>query len=270
MELALPAFPSEPWPQAAFLAVVVLIVGGLAMLIFPVTAGRLLGLASRETRPGGIGEVRAAGGFLAGFAAAALMFFDQPVLVAGLGVAMGMAAFARVISLMSDTSASLLNLLLLIVQAIFASAMLYYFFDVITPDMQLGVPTESTARLVFFTFSAMSVIGFLILFAPRIAMSAAGLWVTPERPGGIASVRSTGGFLLGLGLFGMAIAGMWESGFVVFLMLCFGVAAALVLSIAGRLAALALNRGNLVFGVIAVIVQVAAAGSIILYVSGAM
>lgn len=270
MELALPAFPSEPWPQAAFLAVVVLIVAGLGMLIFPATAGRLVGLESRETRPGGVGEMRAAGGFLAGFAAAALMFFDQPVLVTALGVAVAVAAFARIISLMSDTSASLLNFLVLIVQLIFASVMLYYFFDVITPEMQLGVPTEAGAQLVFFAFGAMAVIGFLVLFAPRIAMSAAGLWVTAERPGGIASVRSTGGFLLGLGLFGMAIAGMWESGFVLFLMLCFGVAAALVLSIAGRLAALALNRGNLVFGVIALVIQAAAAAIIILYISSAM
>lgn len=270
MELALPAFPSEPWPQAAFLAIVILIVAGLAMLAFPATSGRLVGLDSRETRPGGIGEVRVAGGFLAGFAAAALMFFDQPVLVTALGVAVGLAAFARVISMMSDTSASLLNFLLLIVQAIFATVMLYYFFDVVTPEMQLGVPSEGNARLVFFAFAAMAVIGFLFLFAPRIAMSAAGLWVTPERPGGIASIRSTGGFLLGTGLFGMAVAGMWESGFVVFLMLCFGVAAALVLSIVGRLIALALNRGNLVFGVIALVIQAAAAGIIILYVSSAM
>jgi len=270
MELALPAFPSEPWPQAAFLAVVILIVAGLAMLIFPATSGRLLGLESRETRPGGIGEIRAAGGFLAGFAAAALMFFDQPVLVTALGVAVGVAAFARIISLMSDTSASLLNFLLLIVQATFAVVMLTFFFDVVTPEMVLGIPTEAMARLVFFAFAAVAVIGFLILFAPRIAMSAAGLWVTPERPGGIASVRSTGGFLLGVGLFGMAIAGLWESGFVIFLMLCFGFAAALVLSIVGQFVALVLNRGNLVFGLIALVLQAAAAAVVILYISNVM
>lgn len=270
MELALPAFPSEPWPQAAFLAVVILVIAGLAMLIFPGTSGRLLGLESRGTRPGGIGEVRAAGGFLGGFAAAALMFFDQPVLVTALGVAVGVAAFARIISLMSDMSASLLNFLLLIVQAIFAVVMLTFFFDVITPEMVLAIPTEGMARLVFFTFAAVAAIGFLILFAPRIAMSVVGLWVTPERPGGIASIRSTGGFLLGLGLFGMAIAGLWESGFVIFLMLCFGFAAALVLSVVGRIVALVLNHGNLVFGVIALAIQAAAAVVVILYVSSAM
>jgi hypothetical protein len=134
----------------------------------------------------------------------------------------------------------------------------------------LGIPTEMMARLAFFTFVAVAVIGFLILFAPRIAMCAAGLWVASERPGGIASVRSTGGFLLGVGLFGMAIAGLWESGFVIFLMLCFGFAAALVLSIVGRIVALALNRGNLVFGAIALVVQAAAAAVVILYVSSVM
>lgn len=270
MELALPAFPSEPWPQAAFLAIIALIVAGLAMLIAPSASGRLLGLESRETRPGGIGELRAVGGFLAGFSAVALMFFDQPVLSAALGVAIGVSAFARIVSMMSDVSASLLNFLLLVVQLIFAAALLSSFFDVVTPELQLGMPAEPTAWLAFLSLAAIAALGFLILFAPRMAMGAAGLWVTPERPGGIASVRSTGGFLLGLGLFGMALAGPWDGGFINFLMFCFGLAAALVLSVAGRLAALVLNRGNPVFGVIALVAQASAAVIVIAHVSSAM
>lgn len=268
--LAWPAFPAEPWPQAAFVSVVVLLLGGLLLLAFPATCGRVLGLESGATRPGGIGELRPAGGFLAGYALATLMFFDQPVLCAGFGVAMAVAAFARLVSLMSDTSASLLNLLLFLVQTIFAVAMLYFFTDAVTNELQLGVPTEVMPQIVFLVFAALAVIGFLILFAPRIAMSIAGLWVAAEKQGGIASVRSTGGFVLGAGLFGMAIAGYWQSQFVVLLMLCFGFLVALALSVVGRVLALIFNRGNLVFNAVALFIQILAAILVIAYVGGAM
>ena len=268
--LAWPVFPEEPWPQAAFVSTALLFVAGLVMLAFPVTCGRVLVLEGSATRPDGIGELRPVGGFLAGFALATLMFFDQPVLAAALGVAMAVAAFARLISLMSDTSVSLLNLLLFLVQAIFAVALLYYFTDVITNELTLGIPTELMPQLVFFTFAALAIIGFLVLFGPRIAMNIAGLWVTADKRGGIASVRSTGGFMLGAGLFGMAISGYWQSQFVLLLMLCFGIIVALALSVIGRLLALGLNRGNLVFNVIALVIQIAALGIVITYIGGAM
>jgi hypothetical protein len=268
--LAWPVFPAEPWPQAAFVSVCLLLLTGLLTLAFPATSGRVLGLDSAATRPGGIGEFRPVGGFLAGYALATLMFFDQPVLCAGFGVAMIVAAFARMISLMSDTSASLLNLLLFLVQIIFACAMLYFFGGAITNELQLGVPTELLPQLAFFVFAALSAIGFVVLFAPRIAMKIAGLWVLPDKQGGIASVRSTGGFMLGLGGFGMAVAGYWQSQFVVLLMLCFGFVVALAFSVIGRLLALVLNRGNLVFNAIALFVQIAAIILVITYVGGAM
>lgn len=268
--LAWPAFPTEPWPQAAFVSVAVLLVAGLLMLAFPVTCGRVLGLDGAATRPGGIGELRPTGGFLAGYALAVLTFFDQPVLCAGFGVAMAVATFSRLVSLMSDTSASLLNVLLFLVQLIFSVAMLYYFGAAITNELQLGVPTELMPQIVFFVFAALSVLGFLILFAPRLAMNTAGLWVLGDKQGGIASVRSTGGFMLGLGAFGMAVAGYWQSQFVVLLMLCFGFAVALALSVIGRLLALVLNRGNLVFNIAALVIQFLAMVLVITYVGGAM
>jgi hypothetical protein len=268
--LAWPVFPEQPWPQAAFVSAAVLLLAGLLMLAFPATGGRVLGLEGSATRPDGIGEIRPAGGFLAGFALATLMFFDQPVLAATLGVAMAVAAFARLISLMSDSSATLLNLLLFLVQAIFAVALLFYFTDVVTNELVLGVPTEIMPRLVFFTFAALAVIGVIVLFAPRIAMNVTGLWVISDKQGGVASVRSTGGFMLGTGLFGMAIAGYWQSQFIMLLMLCFGFIVALALSAIGRLLALTLNRGNLVFNAIALVVQIAAMGVVITYIGGAM
>lgn len=268
--LAWPVFPAEPWPQAAFVSVLVLLLAGLAMLAFPQTSGRVLGLAGAETRPDGIGELRPTGGFLAGLSLATLMFFDQPVLAAAMGCAMSVAAFARLISLMSDRSASLINLLLFLVQAIFAGALLFYFTDVITSELVLGVPEETMPKLVFFVFAGFALVGVLILFAPRIAMGTAGLWVTADKPGGIASVRSTGGFLLGCGLFGMAVAGYWQSQFVVLLMLCFGIVVALALSIVGRVLALALERGNLVFNAIALALEIVAIVIVVTYIGGAM
>lgn len=268
--LAWPVFPAEPWPQAAFVSVAVLLIAGVLMLVFPATSGRVLGLEDAQTRPGGIGEIRPTGGFLAGFALATLMFFDQPVLAAALGSAMTVATFARLISLMSDTSASLLNLLLFVVQTIFSVALLYYFTDAVTNELQLGLPSELLPQLVFFVFAGLAVIGFLILFAPRIAMNIAGLWVAADKPGGIASIRSTGGFMLGAGGFGMAIAGYWQSQFVVLLMLCFGFIVAMALAIIGRLLALAIDRGNLVFNVVALVVQLAMTSVVLAYVGGAM
>ena len=268
--LAWPVFPAEPWPRAAFLSVAVLLVAGLAMLAFPAACGRVLGLESAPARPGGIGEIRPVGGFLAGFSLATLMFFDQPVLAAALGVAMAVSAFARLVSLMSDMSASLLNVLLFLVQVIFAAALLYFLGDAVTEDLQLGMPSEIMPQLVFLVFAALAVVGFLVLFAPRIAMGVAGLWVAAEKPVGIAPVRSTGGFMLGAGLFGMAVAGYWQNQFVVLLMLCFGFVVALVVSIVGRLLAMALNRGNLVFNAAALAVQVVAALAVIAYIGGAM
>lgn len=268
--LAWPVFPAEPWPQAAFLSVAVLLAAGLLMLAFPATCGRVLGLEGTVARPGGIGEIRPVGGFLAGFSLATLMFFDQPVLSATLGVALSVSAFARLISLMSDMSASLINLLLFVVQAIFGAAMLYYFTDVVTNELALGMPGEIMPQLVFLVFAALAILGFLVLFAPRIAMRITGLRVVADKTGGIASVRSTGGFMLGTGLFGMAVSGYWQSQFVVLLMLSFGFIVAMALSIVGRALAIALNRGNLAFNAVALAAQAAALAIVITYVGGAM
>src|SRR5690349_11394017 len=105
MEFSLPEFPSAPGAQAAFIAAAIAILLGLALVLFPSAVGHFLRLESRETRPGGIGEVRAAGGFLLGLALATLMF-DQPVLYTALGIAMAIAAFGRILSLMSDRAAT--------------------------------------------------------------------------------------------------------------------------------------------------------------------
>lgn len=260
MEFSLPEFPSAPGAQAAFAAVCFLILTGLALLIFPAAVGRFLGLESRESRPGGIGELRAAGGLVAGFAIATLMF-DQPVLYTAVAIALLISTFGRILSLMSDSAATALNFLLLMVQIVLTGATLYYFFDVFTPGMQMAIPEELGARLVFYTYAALAVLGALVMFGPRMAMAISGLGVTAEKASAITTIRSAGGFVLGAGLAGVAIQNP---------MVDLGFAAALALTVVGRLLALALNRGNYLYAGIALVVEAAAAAVVINHVAGMM
>jgi hypothetical protein len=258
MEFSLPEFPSAPGAQAAFIAAGFSIFLGLVFLAFPGFCGQMVGLDSRESRAGAIGELRAAGGFLAGLALATLMF-DQPVLYTALGSAFALAAFGRILSLMSDRAATFLNFLLLMVQIVLAGATLYYFFDVFSPDMQFAVPEEMNAKLVFYCYVAFAVLGALIMFAPRIACAIAGLDALADT--GISSVRSAGGFALGTALIGMAVANP---------MMDLGFGAALAIAVFGRLLALLINRGNYIFAILALLVQGGGAALVISYVMGMM
>ena len=260
MEFSLPEFPTAPGAQAAFAAVCFLILAGLAFLIFPVAVGRFLGLESRDNRPGGVGELRAAGGLVAGLAVATLMF-DQPVLYTTVAIALLISTFGRILSLMSDKAATALNFLLLLVQFVLTGATLYYFFDVFTPDMQIGIPEEMNAKLVFYIYAALAVLGALVMFGPRMSMTISGLGVTAEKASAITTVRSAGGFALGAGLAGMAIQNP---------MVDLGLAAALALAVCGRLVALAINRGNYLYAGIALVIEGAAAAVVINHVASMM
>ncbi|MBB1249695.1 DUF4345 family protein [Rhizobium sp. G21] len=120
MEFSLPEFPATPVGQAAFVSAALALAFGLLYLIIPQRMGRLIGLQSG--RVGAIGELRPAGGFLAGIAAATLLL-DQPILYAALGLSLGLGAFGRLLSLMSDQAASLVNIVMLVLQAIMAGAL---------------------------------------------------------------------------------------------------------------------------------------------------
>ncbi|MDB5523348.1 MAG: hypothetical protein JWM58_1111 [Rhizobium sp.] len=258
MEFSLPEFPSAPGAQAAFVAAAIALVFGLVLLVFPGFSGRFLGLQSGETRPAAIGELRAAGGFLAGLALATLMF-DQPVLYTALGTALAISAFGRILSLMSDRAATFLNFLLLAVQIVLAGATLYYFFEVFTPEMQFTMPQDMNATLVFYTYAAFAVIGALMMFAPRIACMTVGLEAITDT--GSTSMRSAGGFTLGAALIGMAAANP---------MMDLGFGAALAIAVIGRVIALILNRGNYIYQILALLVQGAAAALVISTVMGMM
>jgi hypothetical protein len=258
MEFSLPEFPTAPGAQAAFVAAALMIVVGLVFLAFPTACGRVLNLQSRDTRPGGIGVVRTAGGFFAGLALAALMF-DQPVLYTALGVALAVAAFGRIVSLMSDRSVSVLNVLMLAAQIVLAGAALTYFFDVVTPDLQVSLPEEADAQRVFYSYVVYAAIGAMVMFAPRIACMASGLQALTEA--GVASIRSAGGFLLGASATAIVMDNpMLELGF--------GAAAAI--GAVGTALALVLNRGNAMFAIAALAVQCAVAFLVISHVAGMM
>jgi hypothetical protein len=164
---------------------------------------------------------------------------------------------------MSDSAATLLNFLLLLVQIVLTSAVMYYFFDVIKPGMQVVVPEALDAKLVFLTYAALSVLGALVMFGPRMSMAVCGLGVTAEKTSAITTIRSSGGFVLGLGLIGLLVSGNAENAPVDVLMVNLSVGAAFALAAVGRLIALALNRGNYVFAVIALLFEGAAAGILI-------
>lgn len=258
MEFSLPEFPSAPGAQAAFIAAAGVILIGLALLVFPGAIGRFLGLQGRDALPGAIGELRADGGFMLGLALATLMF-DQPVLYTALGVALAVAAFARIISLMSDRAMTVRNVLVLIVQIVLAGASLYYFFDVFTPDLQLAVPEDMNARLAFYTYGAIAVVGLFMTFAPRISSAIAGLEGISDA--GYSAVRSAGGFAIGAALTAMAAANP---------MLDLGIGAALAVAVIGRVVTLVFNRGNLAYAALALVIEAAAAALVLSYVMGMM
>ncbi|MBL0374987.1 hypothetical protein JJB09_23515 [Rhizobium sp. KVB221] len=269
MEFSLPEFPSAPGAQAAFAAVGFLTVVGLSFLLFPTAVGRFLGLESHEKRPGGIGELRAAGGFLAGLSIATLMF-DQPVLYTVVAIGLLLSTFGRVLSLMSDKASTLLNFLLLLVQAVLTAATLYYFFDVFRPDTQMAVPQALDARLVFFTYAGLTLLGALVMFGPRMSMTVSGLGVTAEKASAITTIRSAGGFALGVGLIGLFVSANGENAPMDFLMANLGVAGAFILAVFGRLIALAFNRGNYVYAIVALVVEVVAAAAVVAHISTMM
>ena len=265
--LAWPEFPTAPGAQAAFIAAAISILIGLVLLIFPTAVGHFLNLESRETRPGAIGELRASGGFVAGLALATLMF-GLPVFYTALGLAFAVSAFGRIISLMSDRAASLQNFLLLLVQVILGGALLYYFSDVFTPGMQFAIPDEAQPRLAFYIYVGVAAIGALMLFAPRICCWIAGVAGVTDT--GFTSVRSAGGFAIGasiVGIFLVCDPQARAEPFANLLYINLAFAVAMAFAVIGRLIALALNRGNYIYAIVALIAEAAATAVIFGYVA---
>ncbi|MCM2475274.1 DUF4345 domain-containing protein [Rhizobium sp. CG5] len=118
-------FPTETGEQMAFLSAATIAVLGLIVMLAPGLALRFFGLQAREGRFEGYAETRSAGAF---YAASALppILLAQNLMYLALGAAMALAAFARILSIMSDQGGSLRNILLLIVQIALAACPLAY------------------------------------------------------------------------------------------------------------------------------------------------
>lgn len=123
-------FPTEFGEQLAFgAAAVAALIGALAMFAPGLTL-KFFGLEPRNLRPEGFGAVRSAGGLVVGFSGTALML-AQPTLYLAFGAAMALAAFGRVLSIMSDRGNTLRNVLLLVVEVVLAAMPLSYVFGLL-------------------------------------------------------------------------------------------------------------------------------------------
>ncbi|MBX4958837.1 DUF4345 domain-containing protein [Rhizobium lentis] len=120
-------FPTEFGEQLAFCSAAFTALAGFLMMFAPGHALRLLGLQAREGRPEGYGEARSMGGFYLGFGASAIMLAQNWIYMA-LGASFVMAAFARVISILSDKGSNIVNYLLLVVHIALAALPLLYVF----------------------------------------------------------------------------------------------------------------------------------------------
>ncbi|MGC4408881.1 DUF4345 domain-containing protein [Rhizobium rosettiformans] len=120
-------FPIELGEQLAFLAASVAALIGCFVLFAPGLTLKALALVPADGRPEGLGAARSIGGLIVGFAGTALLL-GQPTVYLAFGAAVGLSAFARVLSIMSDQGSTWRNLLLLVVQAVIASLALAYVF----------------------------------------------------------------------------------------------------------------------------------------------
>ena len=120
--------PTETGELLAFSAAAVTTFAGLFMMFAPGLAFRILGLGSMEHRPGAIAEGRSSlGGFYAGVGGSAILLAQDFTYIA-LGLGFALAAFGRILSLMSDRGRNPANFPLLIAQIILAALPLGYVF----------------------------------------------------------------------------------------------------------------------------------------------
>lgn len=120
-------FPTEFGEQLAFGAASFTAVIGLVVMMAPGMSFAFLGLQVKDGRPEGLAEGRSAGGFLLGISLAAVLL-AQPMVYLAFGAAVALAAFGRLLSLMSDRGSVMGNILFLIVQACVAALPLGYVF----------------------------------------------------------------------------------------------------------------------------------------------
>ncbi len=124
-------FPTDLGEQLAYCAAAFTALVGLFMMFAPGYTYRFLGLQVKEGRSGAYAEGRSSmGGFYLGFGLSAILL-AQPMVYMALGLSFGVAAFGRVLALLSDRGGVIVNILLLVVQAVLAALPLLYAFGFI-------------------------------------------------------------------------------------------------------------------------------------------
>lgn len=123
-------FPTELGEQLAFLSAATTSLIGCFILFAPGITLNILGLVRRDERPEGLGAARSVGGLMIGFSATAILL-AQPIVYLAFGSALGLAAFGRVLSIMSDRGVTWRSVLFLVVEAVLASLPLAYVFGLI-------------------------------------------------------------------------------------------------------------------------------------------
>ena len=118
-------FPTDLGEQLAFCSAAFTALIGLIMMFAPGYTYRFLRLQVREGRSEAYAEGRSIGGFYLGFGLTAIMLAQTMIYVA-LGAAFALAAFGRILSIMSDKGSVFLNLVLLVVQLALAALPLLY------------------------------------------------------------------------------------------------------------------------------------------------
>jgi hypothetical protein len=119
--------PTETGEFLAFCAAIATALFGLFALFAPGIALKLAGLQPREASREGFAFARSAGGFYAGLAIVALLMAQSWIYMA-IGGGFTLAAFGRILSLMSDGSFTMKNLLVLAIQTVLAALPLGYAF----------------------------------------------------------------------------------------------------------------------------------------------
>ncbi len=123
--------PTETGEFLAFCAAIASSVWGLVFFFAPRTAFRVVGIDLRDGRRGGYAEARSAmGGFPLGLGIAATLLIDKPYFLA-LGAAFALAAFGRILSMLSDGGNTVVNWVFLIVQIVLSGLPLAYVFGFI-------------------------------------------------------------------------------------------------------------------------------------------
>lgn len=118
-------FPTDLGEQLAYCSAAFTMLLGLIYMFAPGYSYRFLGLQPREGRLGAYAEGRSMGGFYLGSGVVAILL-AQPTLYLSLGASFALAAFGRVLALMSDRGNIIVNLLMLVIQVTLAALPLLY------------------------------------------------------------------------------------------------------------------------------------------------